>query len=52
MGGAAVIFDADMLLAYSEWLDTQGLMTAPSDDDTRSHDDLVNEFKDDLTRTA
>lgn len=36
----------DMLLAYSEWLDGQGVIV-PDDDpdgDCRSHDELVNDF--------
>lgn len=29
---------------YSEWLDSNGLMEAPHATDTRTHDDLVNQF--------
>lgn len=34
----------DTLLAYSEWLDSQGLMAKVSGVDDRSHDDLATEF--------
>ncbi len=36
----------DTLLAYSEWLDTQGLIVSDLDEDAdkRSHDELAREF--------
>ena len=36
--------DYDVLFAYSEWLDSQGLVTETTKEDRRSHDELVNEF--------
>lgn len=41
--------DTDILLAYSEWLDSMGLIVADDDDtspDKRPHDQLVLDFKD------
>lgn len=32
------------LLDFSEWLDTQGLLTRPSLADRRTHEDLVDEY--------
>lgn len=35
----------DDLFAYSEWLDSEGLIVSDSiSDDTRSHDELVTDF--------
>ena len=34
----------DTLLAYSEWLDSQGLIVGESDGDDRSHDSLADDF--------
>jgi hypothetical protein len=34
----------DLLHAYSEWLDSEGLVKAETVEDSRSHDDLVTEF--------
>lgn len=35
-----------LLLSFSEWLDTEGLMAAPKRDDHRSHEDIAREFLD------
>jgi hypothetical protein len=36
--------DEMLLLRYSEWLDSSGLVAGNDDADARNHTDLVNEF--------
>jgi hypothetical protein len=38
---------SDVLLPFSEWLDTNDLMVSP-EGDSRTHEDLVREFLEDL----
>lgn len=37
----------DTLLAYSEWLDSQGLIVGDKTEDSRSHDELAKQFVED-----
>lgn len=41
----------ETLLAYSEWLDGEGLVKAQTRKDTRTHDDLAREFIEDWEST-
>lgn len=34
----------DLLMQYSEWLDSQGLIVEESDFDRRTHEELVADF--------
>lgn len=46
MTAAAPLEGADVdVFDYSEWLDGQGLMRKPGDNDTRTHEDLVRAWR-------
>lgn len=42
---------ATLLHQFSEWLDGEGLIAEPTEDDDRSHDDFVKAFLDQRTET-
>lgn len=42
----------ETLLAFSEWLDSEGLIRPPAKDDDRTHDQVAAEFIADWESTA